>query len=51
MFPKELLSNCKKHANITQNIPKEIKNQIKTLALEAGLYSQVVMIIPQTEVN
>ena len=39
-----------KNANITQNIPLEIKNKIKKLALEAGLYSQVVMIKCHNEV-
>ena len=40
-----------KNSNIPQNVPSEIKNKIKTISLESGLYSQVVMIKRQNEVN
>ena len=40
-----------KNVNIPKNIPSEIKSNIKTFYLEAGLYSQVLMIKRQTEVN
>ena len=50
-FPKELPLNCKKHANITQNIPSKSKNKIKKPALESGLYSQVIIIKRHTEVS
>ena len=38
-FPEYFIRHCKRNATIPQNIPNEIRNKIKKLALEAGLYS------------
>ena len=48
LFPKEFLEQYENNPNAPQNIPSEIKNKIKTLALEKSLYSQVVMIRQRT---
>ena len=40
-----------KNPNLPQNIPSEIKNKIRTVALEEILYSQMVMIWQKTEVK
>ena len=45
------LRHCKRHANIPHNIPNEIRNNINKCDHEAGLYSQVVMIQRQTNVD
>ena len=49
-FPKAFLLQCK-NDKIYQNIPSEIKNKIKNIVIEACLYTQVVMIKHQAEVN
>ena len=41
-FPTEFLNQCKK--NDPRNIPNEVKAVFKNMALENGLYIQVVMI-------
>ena len=51
LFPKESLLRCKIYSNIPQTIPYGIKYKIKKLAIEEGLYSRVLMIRHQNEVN
>ena len=34
LFPIEFINICKKHTNEPQNIPTDIKNNLKTIALE-----------------
>ena len=43
-FTKAFIQQCKRNANISQFIKKITKNIIKEIALEGGLYPQVVMI-------
>ena len=43
-FTDEILKYCKQNANITRCIPSETKKIIKAIAIEGGLYLQVVMI-------
>ena len=38
------LNQCRNDPNETQNIPNEIKSAFKKMAIEKGLYAQVVMI-------
>ena len=43
LFPTEFKTNVK-NQNEPQNIPNEFKSALKKMALENGLYAQVVMI-------
>ena len=43
-FTDKFVEQCKRNANILQCIPSEIKNVIKLISLEEGLYSQDIMI-------
>ena len=45
LFPKICLNQCKNNPNEPQNIPSEFKADFKTMAMENGLYAQVVMIL------
>ena len=44
LFPSKFLNQCKNNPNGPQNIPNEVKADLKKMALENGLYAQVVMI-------
>ena len=44
LFPSEFLNQCKNISNEPQNILNEVKADLKKMALENGLYAQVVMI-------
>ena len=44
IFPDDFIKQCKDNANEIINIPIEVKNNIKRMAMEQGLYAQVVMI-------
>ena len=50
IFLKHLFYSIKNYT-IPQNIPSELKDKIIDISLEARLYSQVLMIKHQTEVN
>ena len=41
-FPNNFMKHCKDNSNEAQFIPLEVKNKIKQMAMEQGLYSQVV---------
>ena len=43
-FPDDFIKKCKDVANEAINIPLEVKNNIKWMTMEQGLYAQVVMI-------
>ena len=51
IFLNHLFYSVNKNARIPKIIPSKIKNKIKTISIEAGFYSQVVIIKLQTEVN
>ena len=44
IFPEELLKHFKNNANVTFNIPTDVKNNLKQMAMKQGLYAQVVII-------
>ena len=43
-FTTEFFQQCKLNVNIPKSLPSDIKNKIKAISIEGGLYSQVVMI-------
>ena len=43
--PDDYIKHCKNNANEAHNIPLEVKNNIKLMYTEQGLYAQAVMII------
>ena len=45
LLPSGFLNQCKNNPNKSQNIQNEVKAYLKNMALENGLYAQVVMII------
>ena len=44
IFPTEFLDQCRNNPNKPKDITSEIKESLKRMAMEQGLYSQVVMI-------
>ena len=42
MFPGDFIKECKNNSNGDHDIPREVKNNIKRMATEQGLYAQVV---------
>ena len=44
IFPTNFLDQCRNNKNEPQNIPNKIKAALKKMAMEQGLYPQVVMI-------
>ena len=44
LFPTTFLNQCRNNPNEPQNIPNEIKADLFLMAMEQGLYVQVVMI-------
>ena len=44
IFPEDFLKHCKNNANVTFNIPIYVKNDLKQMDMEQGLYAQVVVI-------
>ena len=42
--PPEFLDRCKKYPNKYQFLPSEVKVALEKMAMEQGLYAQVVMI-------
>ena len=44
-FPSKILNQCKNNPNKPQNIPNEVRSDFRNMALENGLYAQVVMIL------
>ena len=44
LFTREYFNLCKNHPNEPQNIPTDIKKNIKTISLEDSLHDQVVSI-------
>ena len=44
IFPDDFIKHCKNNANEAHNIPLEVKNNIKRMSMEQGLYTQVVML-------
>ena len=41
-FSQRIFENCKNNANVPFNIPTDVKNNLNRMAMEQGLYSQVV---------
>ena len=39
IFPDDFIKHCKNNANESHNIPLEVKNNIKRMLMEQGLYS------------
>ena len=44
IFPEEFLKHCKNNANVPFNITTDVKNNLKQIVTEQGLYAQVVML-------
>ena len=44
IFPDDFIKECKNNSNEAHDIPREVKNNIKRMALELGLYAQVIML-------
>ena len=44
-FPRAFINLCKKHPNVAQKVPTDIKKNSKTIALEESWYAQVVRIL------
>ena len=44
IFPDDFIKKCRNNPNEAQFLPLEVKNSIKRMATEQGLYAQVVMI-------
>ena len=43
-FSDDFIKECKNNSNESRDIPREVKNNIKRMAMEQGLYSQVIML-------
>ena len=43
IFPDDFITKCKQCPNEPQNISSDVKNNIKRMAMEQSLYSQVIM--------
>ena len=43
-FPDDFIKHCKKNANEAQNIPLEVKNNMKQMSKEQGFDAKVVML-------
>ena len=44
MFSDDFIKKCKDNSNEARDIPRKVKNNIKRMATEQGLYSQVIML-------
>ena len=44
IFSDDFMQQCKDNVNADQFIPLEMKNNIKQMEMEQGLYSQVIMV-------
>ena len=44
IFSDDFMKECKDNSNEALDIPREVKNNIKRMAMEQGLYSQVIML-------
>ena len=44
MFSDAFMQQCKNNANAAQCIPLKKKNNMKLMAMEQGLYAQVIML-------
>ena len=44
IFPGDFIRECKNNSKEAQFIPREVKNNIKLMTMEQGLYSQVIRI-------
>ena len=42
--PGGFIKECKNNSNEAQFIPRQVKNNIKRMEMEQGLYAQVIMI-------
>ena len=43
IFPDDFITKCKQCSNEPQNISSDVKNNIKRMAMEQSLYTQVIM--------
>ena len=41
-FSNDSIKECKNNSNVAHDIPREVKNNLKRMAMEQGLYAQVV---------
>ena len=44
IFSDGFIKECKDNSNEALDIPREVKNNIKRMAMEQGLYAQVIML-------
>ena len=44
IFPENFIRYCKNNSNEALDIPRDVKNNIKRMAMEQSLYSQVIRI-------
>ena len=43
-FPGDFIKKCKNNSNKAHDIPRELKNNIKRMEMEQGLYANVIML-------
>ena len=44
ILPDDFIKECKNNSNKAQLLPREVKNNIKRMTMEQGLYAQVIMV-------
>ena len=44
ILPDDFIRDCKNNSNEARDIPRDVKNNIKRMAMEKSLYSQVIRI-------
>ena len=44
IFSDDFMKECKDNSNKARDIPREVKNNIKKMSMEHGLYAQVIML-------
>ena len=43
-FSDDFIKECRNNSNEARGIPREVKNNIKRMEMEQGLYAQVIML-------
>ena len=44
IFPDDFINECMNNSNEACDIPRDVKNEIKRMEMEQGLYAQVIML-------
>ena len=44
IFSNDFIKECKDNSNEARDIPRKVQNNIKLMAMEQGLYAQVIML-------